>query len=157
MDQKARELADGVKSAADLKAAAEKAGLEGDIQADYKLGGALGKAGASPALDEAVYALKEGELIKTPVKVGDDWVVVGVTKRKEADLAEFAKQRDQLTQSALRTRQDQVYEDYLAAAVDRLKHDGKVKIYQEVLDTMEEDEPPPPPPFPPPFSLREVF
>jgi peptidyl-prolyl cis-trans isomerase D len=141
LDQKARELAGGVKSAADLKAAAEKAGLVGDIQADYKVGGALGNAGTSPALDEAVYALKEGELIKTPVKVGDDWVVVGVTKRKEADLAEFAKQRAQLTQSALRTRQDHVYADYLAAAVDRLQHDGKVKIYKEVLDTMEEDEP----------------
>jgi peptidyl-prolyl cis-trans isomerase D len=143
LDQKARELADGAKTAADLKAAAEKAGLEGETQEAYKVGSALGKAGTSPALDEAVFALKEGEVTKAPIKVGDHLVIVGATKRKEADLAEFAKQREQLTQSALRTRQDQVYGDYLAAAVERLKQAGKVKVYKEVLDGLEEDEPAP--------------
>jgi hypothetical protein len=73
--------------------------------------------------------------------VGEIWVVLGATKRKEADLAEFAKQRDQLTESSLKSRQDQVYEDYVAAAVERMKKEGKVKIYKDVLATIEEDEP----------------
>ena len=64
-----------------------------------------------------------------------------MTKRKEVDLAEFAKQRDQLTESALRERQDQVYEDYVAAVVARMKQDGKIKINQTVLDSIEEEEP----------------
>lgn len=141
VDQKARELAASVNSAAELKAAAEKAGLEASTEEAYKPGTPLGKAGTSPALDEALSSLKDGEVTKTPIKVGENWVVVGVSKRKEADLAEFAKQRDQLTQTALRSRQDQVYEDYVASAVARMKRDGKVKIYKDVLDSIEEEEP----------------
>lgn len=143
LDQKAKDLAASATSAADLKTAIEKAGLEVSTTEDsFKLGGSLGKAGAGAALDEAIYGLKEGEVSKTPIKVGENFVVVGVTKRKEADLAEFAKQRDQLTETMLRSRQDQVYEDYVAAAIERMKKEGKVKIYKEVLDKLADDEEP---------------
>jgi hypothetical protein len=46
-----------------------------------------------------------------------------------------------LTTEALKNRQDQVYEDYIASVVARLKRDGKIKIYQDVLDSLDEDEP----------------
>jgi peptidyl-prolyl cis-trans isomerase D len=141
LDQKARELASSVNSAADLKAAAEKAGLEVTTEEVFKTGKGLGKLSPSSALDEAIYALKQGEVTKTPIKVGDSWVIVGATTRKEADLAEFAKQREQLTETALRSRQDQVYEDYVSAAIAHMKTDGKVKIYKDVLDSIEEEEP----------------
>lgn len=140
LDQKARELASSTNSAADLKAAAEKAGLEAATEEAYKTGKALGKLSPSAALDEAIYALKQGEVAKSPVKIGDKWVIVGATTRKEADLAEFAKQRQQLTDSALRERQNQVYEDYVSAAIAKMKSDGKVKIYKEVFDSIEEEE-----------------
>jgi len=142
LDQKAKDLAASVNNAADLKAAGEKAGLEANTEEAFKLGGSLGKAGASPALDEAIYSLKEGEVTKTPIKIAETWVIAGVTKRKEADLAEFAKQRDQLTESSLKNRQDQVYEDYVAAAVELMRKEGKIKIYKDVLATIEEDEAP---------------
>jgi len=141
LDQKARELASSVNSAADLKAAAEKAGLEGATEEAYRTGKALGKLSPSSALDQAIYALKQGEVTKSPIKVGDNWVIVGATTRKEADLAEFAKQREQLTETALSTRQNQVYEDYVSAVIARMKSDGKVKIYKDVLDSIEEEEP----------------
>jgi peptidyl-prolyl cis-trans isomerase D len=141
LDQKARDVAVAISKAGDVKAAADKAGLEAETQDNYKLGSALGKAGISPALDEAVYALKEGEVTKTPIKVGDNWVIVGATKRKEADLAEFAKQRDQLKQDMLKNRQDQMFDDYIASVTDRLRREGKIKIYKDVLDSLEEEEP----------------
>ena len=141
LEQKAKEIAASLGSAADLKAAAEKAGFEAATEESYKLGSSLGKAGTSPALDEALYALKAGEVTKSPVKIGDTFVVCGVTKRAEADLAEFAKQREQLTQSKLSGRQNQVYEDYLSAVQQRLKRDGKIEIYTDVLTSMEDSEP----------------
>lgn len=141
LDQKAKDLAASVNSAGELKAAIEKAGLEASNEEAFKLGGTLGKAGTNPALDEAIYLLKEGQVTKTPIKTGETWVVLGATKRKEADLAEFAKQRDQLTESSLKTRQDQVYEDSIAAVVERMKKEGRIKIYKNVLDTIEEEEP----------------
>ncbi len=141
LEQKAKELAASVNSAGDVKAAAEKAGFEVATESDYKLGAPLGKAGTSPALDAAVYALKSGEVTKMPLKVGDSWVILGVANRHEADLAEFAKQRDQLTQSMLSTRQNQVYGDYISAVQQKMKQDGKIKIYNDVLASLEESEP----------------
>jgi peptidyl-prolyl cis-trans isomerase D len=149
LDQKARELAAAVNSAGDLKAAAEKAGLEVATEESYGADRTLGKVGTSQALDQALYGLKEGEVTKSPIKVGDSWVIAGVTKRKEADLAVFAAKREQLTETALKSRQDQVYEDYIGAAVAKLKRDGKIKIYQDVLDTLDEEEPQVAPQAPP--------
>jgi peptidyl-prolyl cis-trans isomerase D len=145
LEQKAREIASSSNSVADLKAAAEKNGFEVATEADYKLGAPLGKAGTSPSLDETIYTLKTGEVSRTPVKVGDTWVVFGVANRHEADLAEFAKQREQLTRTMLSTRQNQVYEDYISAVQQRMKQDGKIKVYQDVLANLEESEPEIPP------------
>ena len=35
-------------------------------------------------------------------------------------------------------RQDQVFEDYIAGVQQRMKKDGKIQIYQNVLDQLEE-------------------
>ena len=141
LEQKANELASSLKSATEVQAAGEEAGFEVGNNTGYKLGTPLGEGGTSPALDEAIYALKTGEVTKTPVKVGDNWVIVGMKQRTEADLAAFASQRPELTQSMLQERQNQVYEDYIAAVTRQLKQAGKIKIYTEVLNAMEEDEP----------------
>jgi peptidyl-prolyl cis-trans isomerase D len=142
LEDKAKELLAGVKSPGDLKAAAEKLGLQAETEANYKLGASLGKTTADPALDEAIYSLKAGEMAKTPIKSGDNFVIIGATKRTEADLAEFAKQRDSLMESALSERKNQVFEDYLAVVQQRMESAGKIKIYQDVLARMEEDEAP---------------
>lgn len=141
LEQKAKDLAASLNGAADLKAAAEKAGFEAASEDGFKLGSPLGKAGTSPVLDEAVYALKNGEVTKSPLKIGDTFVVLGVTNRHEADLAEFAKQREQLTQTMLAAKQNQVYEDYISAVQQRMKQDGKIKVYADVLASLEESEP----------------
>src|SRR5260370_23105173 len=146
LEQKAKELTASVTSPDGLKAAAEKLGLEASTEGGYKVGGTLGKAGESPALDESIYGLKAGELNKAPVKVGANWVVFGVTNRNAADLAEFAKQREQLTQTMLTERQNQMFEDYIAAVQERMRRDGKIKIYDDVLPTLEQQKPSPPPP-----------
>lgn len=140
LEQTAKDLAN-TGAAADLKAAAERAGLEAKEQADYKLGDPLGEAGTSPALDDAIYALQAGQVSKSPIKVGDGWVVLGVTKRDEADLTKFAGQRDQLMQTALSERRNQVFDDYVNAIQSRMQNEGKIKIYEEVLTRLAESDP----------------
>ena len=127
IQQKASELSSSLNAAADVKAAGEKAGFDVASDTGYKLGSPLGKAGTSPALDDAVYALKTGEVTKTPVKVGDNWVIVGMKQRTDADLAEFAKQRGQLTQTMVSERQTQVFDDYISAVTQRMKQAGKIR------------------------------
>ena len=142
LEQTARDLAGSANSAADLKAAAEKLGLEAKTAEGYKLGTPLGEAGTSPAADEVIYNLKAGEVTKNPIKIGETWVVIGATKRTEADLAEFSKEREQLTETALSTRRSQVFEDYITATLARLQRDGKVKIYDDVLARASENDEP---------------
>jgi parvulin-like peptidyl-prolyl isomerase len=122
----------------------------------------LGETGANPtassaATDDVIFGLKEGEITKTPVKVGDNWVVIGVTKRTDADLAEFAKQRDSLVATALRSRQGQVFEDYISSVQARMTREGKIKINEDVLARLQDEAPAAlpqrprmPPGFPPP-------
>ena len=131
LEQTARDLAG--KSLAELKAAAEKLGLEVKTAEAYKLGSPLEGAGTSASADDAIYNLQEGEVAKSPVKLGDAWVVLASTKRTEADLAEFAKQREQLTQTVLTSRRSDVFEDYVSSTRARLDREGKVRIYEDVL------------------------
>ena len=48
----------------------------------------------------------------------------------------------------LSDRQNQVFSDYVAAVQDRMKRDGKIKIYDDVLLSLEADEPVAAPPQP---------
>ncbi|MGI8836307.1 MAG: SurA N-terminal domain-containing protein [Pyrinomonadaceae bacterium] len=141
LEQKANEIASSLNSPAEVQAAGEKAGFKVATDSGFKLGSPLGEVGTSPSLDEVIYALKTGEVTKTPVKVGDNWVIVGMKLRTDADLADFAKQRQELTQTMQTQRQNQVFDDYVAAVTQRMKQAGRIKIYTDVLNSMEENEP----------------
>jgi peptidyl-prolyl cis-trans isomerase D len=141
LEQKAKDLAASLTSADGIKAAGEKEGYDAGTEEAFKLGSSLGKAGSSTALDDIIYGLKPGEFSKTPIKVEDKWVIVGVTKRNDADMGGLAAQRDTLKQSMVSERQDQVFDDYVAGVQQRMKQDGRIKIYNDVLAQLEEDEP----------------
>jgi peptidyl-prolyl cis-trans isomerase D len=154
-ESKAKELIANAKAPGDLKAGAAKIGLEAKAEANYKIGTPLGDAGSSSVLDEPLYAGKTGEVLKTPVFLNQNYLVIGINNRTEADLTEFAKQRDSLMQSALTERKDQVFQDYLATVQNRMEQNGKIKIYTAVLAGMMEEEEPQAAPQPrrPPLQL----
>lgn len=143
VEQAARDLAAGSARPEDLKAAAEKAGLKVETAEAHKVGTPLGTAGADPALDSAVYALKAGEVTKTPVRVGDTWYVLGATRRKDADLTEFGKQRSQLVETAMAARRNEVFDDYVTGLRDRLEKGGDIDIDKDALARLAELEAPP--------------
>src|SRR5437763_6295228 len=92
------------------------------------------------------------EMVKeTPfVKPGDDVPDIGsspqfedaVKNRKDADAAEFDKQRQRLVESAVSERRNQVFDDYLVNARRRLEEKGKIEIYNDTLARLEETETP---------------
>jgi peptidyl-prolyl cis-trans isomerase D len=154
LEAKARELIASAKAPGDLKAAAAKLGLEAKAEANYKLATPLGEAGSSVLLDDPLYASKTGEVLKTPILLNQNYVVLGVNTRTEADLTEFAKQRDSLMQSALTERKNQVFDDYLTAVQTRMEQAGKITIYKDVLaNMMETQEPEAAPQRRPPLQL----
>lgn len=142
LEAKAKELISNARNPGDLKAAAEKLSLEAKAEANYKLSTPLGEAGSSALIDEPLYAAKAGQVLNPPIFLNGNYLVIGVNKRTEADLAEFAKQRDTLMQNALSERKNQVFEDYLAAVQNRMQREGKIKIYQDVFTSLQEEEEP---------------
>ena len=141
LEQKAKDIAASITSPDALKAEGDKEGFDSGREESFKLGSSLGKAGISTQLDDLIYNMKPGEVSKTPIKVEDKWVIVGVTKRTDADMSGLFAQRDTLKQSMMSERQDQVFEDYIAGVEQRMKRDGKIKIYQDVLAQLQEEEP----------------
>ena len=141
LEARAKELIATAKTPGDLKAAAEKLGLEAKAEANYKLATPLGEAGSSVVIDDPLYATKAGDIIKTPIFLNQNYLVIGVTKRTEADPLEFIKQKDSLMQAALTERKNQVFDDYLAAVQKRMESNGKIKINKDVLISLQEDEP----------------
>jgi len=141
-EQIAKEIVAAAKSPADLKALAQKYGLEAKAEANYKIGTPLADLGSSTILDDPLYQNgKAGTVLSAPIFLNDNYLVMGVNKRTEADLAEFAKQRDELMETARTERKNQVFADYLGNVQERMKRDGKIKIYKEVLDQFKEETP----------------
>jgi len=141
LEQKAKDLAASITSPDALKAEGDKQGFDSGREESFKLGSSLGKAGISPQLDDLIYNMKAGEVSKTPIRVEDKWVIVGVSKKTDADMTGLFAQRDTLKQSMTSERQDQVFEDYIAGVEQKMKRDGKIKIYQNVLAQLQEEEP----------------
>src|SRR5581483_5425988 len=145
LEQKAKDLVAAAKTPGELKAAAERLGLEAKAEANYKVSTPLGEAGSSVLIDDPLYAAKAGDVLQ-PIFLNQNYLVIGVNKKTDADLTEYAKQRDSLMQTALTERKNQVFEDYLTAVKTRLEQAGNIKIYKEVFDTVREDEIEAPPP-----------
>ncbi len=141
LEQTAKDIIANAKTPADLKAAAQKYGLEAKAEANYKIGTALSDLGSSTILDQPLDKAKAGEVLGAPVFLNENYLVLGVTKRTEADMAEFTKQRDTLMETAQSDRKDQIFEDYLAGVQQRMKQDGDIKVYNEVLAQYQEDQP----------------
>lgn len=140
LEQTAKDIVASAKTPADLKAAAQKYGLEAKAEANYKIGTALADLGSSTVLDDPLNKSKAGDVL-SPVFLNENYLVIGVTKRTEADMAEFTKQRDTLMETAQSDRKNQVFEDYLAGVQQRMKQDGDIEVYNEVLAQYQEAQP----------------
>lgn len=142
LEQTAKDIIASAKTPADVKAAAQKYGLEAKAEANYKIGSPLADLGSSTILDDPLYKSgNTGTVLSSPIFLNENYIVLGVTKRTDADMAEFTKQRDSLVETALKDRRDQVFGDYLSTAKLEMQRDGKIKIYKDALDELQEEQP----------------
>ena len=141
IEQIANQIAAGSTTAATVASAAIAQNLKAKDQKSFILGSPLGEgpsATTSEALEDAIYAMKEGEVTKTPVKIGETYYIVGVTKREEANMDDFAKQRDQLMEQMVTRKRGEVFQDYLASTRLRLEQAGEIKIYNDAIARLDE-------------------
>ena len=140
VEEIAKQIAAGAGTTDALAAAATAKGMNAKDQKNFILGSPLGEgpsASTNQALEDALYAMKAGEVTKTSLKIGDNWYVVGVTTREDASMADFAKQRDSLIEQMLSKKRADVFSDYLAATKQKLESGGYIKIYKDALDKVD--------------------
>jgi peptidyl-prolyl cis-trans isomerase D len=140
VEEIAKAIAAGAPNAAGLASAATSKGLSAKDQKSFVLGSPLGEgptAGTSEALEDAIYALKPGDVTKTPILVGDNWYIVGATSKTDANMADFAKQRSSLMETMLSKKRADVFSDYLAAVRRKMEADGSIKIYKDELEAID--------------------
>lgn len=141
--QIAEEIASGAKDPATLSSLASAKGLKAEESKGYVLGSPLGKGAAATSNDEledTIFNLKAGEVAKKPIQIGDTYYIVGLNKREDADMQEFAKQRDQLMDSKLAQKRAAVFSDYLSATRHKLESEGKIKIYKDAIAKLDEND-----------------
>lgn len=140
VEEIAKQVAAGSADVGALAGAATGKNLKAQEQKSFIIGSPLGQgpsASTNEALEDAIYALKQGEVTKTPLKVGDNWYVVGVTKREDASMDEFTKQRDTLRGQMLSQKRGEVFSEYVASTRRRMEDDGSIRVYQEVVEKVD--------------------
>ncbi|HZS07545.1 MAG TPA: peptidyl-prolyl cis-trans isomerase [Blastocatellia bacterium] len=131
--QKAQEIISEAKTAADLEGLFKKEGLE--VKKDTNFNGfSFSSMQLVQQAKTAALALKEGEVSKTPIKVGASWMVFGATKRKDPDMARLATDREGIRQRLLGDAQNMAFDTYVKASRKRYEADGKLTIYQDRID-----------------------
>jgi len=136
VEEIANQIASGASGADALSALATGKGLKAQDQKSFILGSPLGQgpsASTNEALEDAIFGMKAGDVTKAPIKVGDNYVIVGVKSREDANMDDFAKQRDTLVEQMLQQKRSAVFADYLAATKRKLETDGKIVIYPDAL------------------------
>jgi len=142
----ANQIASGSANADALNALATAKGLKAQDQKSFILGTPLGQgpsATTNDTLEDAVFGMKTGDVTKTPIQLGDNWVVVGVKNRQEASMDDFAKQRDDLTEQMLQQKRNSVFTDYLSATKQKMETDGKIILYPDAIAKVDSPELPP--------------
>ena len=119
-----------------LKSMAESMGLTADERA-----GITGNDSIASLITEesraSIYKLNAGQVTPDPIKTesGDSYVVAAMLSRKDADMGDaFQKERKSIEDRLVNSKKDTIFSTFMTATEKRLKDQGKIKIYQSVID-----------------------
>jgi peptidyl-prolyl cis-trans isomerase D len=98
--------------------------------------------GVSNELAKAAFALTTAAPLAGPFLVSDTWYVVRLKERKDPDLAEFDKKKDDLTRDAELTKWREVLTDWTRARCLEAKDAKRIQVNREVLRYEDSNEPP---------------
>lgn len=135
---RAQDLVNQAKTAAELESLMKAEGLEVKKDVNFNTyafpGASSGGLQAQNQARAVMFTLKEGEVCKTPIKVGSAYLIFAAAKRTEADLSKLAAEKEGIRQSIFAERQNLVYDAFVKEARKRYEANGKIKIYQDRID-----------------------
>jgi peptidyl-prolyl cis-trans isomerase D len=128
---KAQELEKRVKAGEKFAAAAKALGLDPKTSDAFARNGSVPNLGSGKSLAPA-FSLKVGQL-GSPLSLGSTWTVYQVVDRQEANPADFEKQKKEITDNLLKQKRDLAFSAFQTSLNDRLKQEGKLKLYPEKM------------------------
>src|SRR5467141_1337499 len=128
---KADELLKRVKAGEKFDAAARALGLDPKTSDPIARDGSIPGAASGKQLG-AAFNLKAGDA-GAPLSLGQNWLVYRVSEKTEANLADFEKQKKQVTEELLQSKRNLAFEAFRTALDNRLKMEGKLKLMPEKL------------------------
>ncbi|MBI3693546.1 MAG: peptidylprolyl isomerase [Acidobacteria bacterium] len=116
----------------DLKKAAKEFGAEVKTSDAFPRDGSI--PGLGPASSVAQAFTAPAHTLAGPVAAGADRAVYKVIERIEADMAGFEGEKGIIRENIAGTRQNEAFEVFKDELRERLKRQGKIKIYQDRVD-----------------------
>jgi len=135
LQEKTNELADLAKATHDLKKAAKELGATLKTSDLVSPKDQVPEIGALSGPASVVFTLKPGE-ISGPVDNGRTGVVMMLVSKQEPSPAEFTKAKDQIRDSLLSQKRNEVFMLFASNVRQQLEKDGKIRINQEELKVL---------------------
>ncbi len=135
LTQKTQELSDRAKASHDLKKTAKELGAEYKTSDFVLPDGQVPDIGSMAGPAAVAFTLKPGE-ISGPIDTGNSGAVLSVTDRQAPTDQDFAAKKDQIRDSLMQTKQNEVFGLYLGSLRETMEKSGKVKINQAELQTL---------------------
>jgi parvulin-like peptidyl-prolyl isomerase len=98
--------------------------------------------GVSNALAKAAFKLTAASPVAGPFQISDNWYVVRLKERKDPDMADFDKKKDELSRDAELTKFREVLTDWTRARCLEAKEAKRIQVNRDVLKYEDSNEPP---------------
>ncbi|HUA14895.1 MAG TPA: peptidyl-prolyl cis-trans isomerase [Verrucomicrobiae bacterium] len=135
LSQKVQELSDRAKAAHDLKRAAKELGATMKTS-DYVLpDGQVPDVGSMTGQASVAFKMNPGD-ISGPINSGSDAVVLQLLDVQKPTDADFAAKRDQIRESLLQNKQQQLFSFFVSNLRDQMEKTGKIRINQEEMKAL---------------------
>jgi peptidyl-prolyl cis-trans isomerase D len=128
---KAEELSKRAKAGEKFDPAAKALGLDSKTSDEFSRAGSISGVGSGKQVS-AAFGMKAGD-VSAPQNLGLNWLVYRVETKTEANLADFEKQKKDLTEQVLNEKRGLAYEAFRSGLEERLKQEGKLKLMPEKL------------------------
>jgi peptidyl-prolyl cis-trans isomerase D len=135
LSQKTQELSDRAKAERDLKRAAKELGATVKASDFVPPDGQVPDLGSMTGQAAVAFNMKPGD-ISGPINSGSNGVVIAVLDNQKPTEADYAAKRDQLRDSLLQTKQQELFGLFISSLRDQMEKAGKIKINQEEMKTL---------------------
>ena len=135
LSQKTQELADRAKAEHDLKKAAKEAGAVIKTSELVQPDGQVPDIGSMSGGASVAFTMKQGE-ISGPITNGNTGVVLSILDRQEPPPEEFEAKKDQVRDSLLLNKQQEMFGLFLTNLRAQLEKAGKIKINQDEMKNL---------------------